>query len=216
MLGLTAIDIAIILAYFGVVLYIGVFVGKRRAKTLGDFFVAGGRWGPFVSFIFVVASVMGGAAAVVVAGGAYRSGLSGIWYYWHPLFAVPIYFLFATIYKRSRVFNAAAFFEMRYGHTVSMLYAVLGIGAVMLDIGGVQLATGKVIAGLTGLTVDQAVIAAGIVAALCIASGGQMSTLLTDMFTGVLILTVYSFMLLPFLWHSTGGFHGLRTLPADV
>jgi hypothetical protein len=28
---------------------------------------------------------------------------------------VPIYFLFATIYKRSRVFNAAALFEMRYG-----------------------------------------------------------------------------------------------------
>jgi SSS family solute:Na+ symporter len=216
MLGLTTGDIAIILAYFAVVLYIGVYVGKKRARTLGDFFIAGGRWGPLVSFIFVIASVMGGSAAVVVAGGAYRSGLSGVWYYWHPLFAVPIYFLFATIYKRSRVFNAAAFFEMRYGHTVSMLYAVLGIAAVMLDIGGVQLATGKVLAGLTGLTVDQAVIAASIVAALCIASGGQMSTLLTDMFTGVLILTVYTFMLLPFLWHSAGGFQGLRTLPAEM
>src|SRR3989449_5693182 len=153
-LGLHPLDVTIIAIYFAVVAYIGIVIGQKKAKSLGDFFIAGGGWGPFVSFIFVVASAVGGSEAVVVAGGAYRSGISGVWYYWHPLFAVPIYFLFATIYKRSRVFNAAAFFEMRYGHTVSMLYAVLGIGAVMLDIGGVQLATGKILSGLTGLSVD--------------------------------------------------------------
>ncbi|MFN0170704.1 MAG: sodium:solute symporter [Bryobacteraceae bacterium] len=215
-LGMAPLDLAILLAYFAVVTYIGVVVGRKRAKSLADFFIAGGQWGPFVSFIFVIASVMGGSAAVVVSGGAYRSGLSGVWYYWHPLFAVPIYFLFATIYKRSRVFNAAEFFEMRYGRGVAMLYAVLGMAALMLDIGGAQLAVGKIIAGLTGLSVDQAVLAASVVAALSIASGGQMSTLLTDMFTGVLILTVYCFMILPYLWNSTGGFQALSQLPPRV
>ncbi len=215
-LGMAPLDFGILLAYFAVVTYIGVVVGKRRAKSLADFFIAGGQWGPFVSFIFVIASVMGGSAAVVVSGGAYRSGLSGVWYYWHPLFAVPVYFLFATIYKRSRVFNAAEFFEMRYGPGVAVLYAVLGMTALILDIGGAQLAVGKIIAGLTGLSVDQAVLAASVVAALCIASGGQMSTLLTDLFTGVLILTVYSFMILPYLWNSTGGFEALRRLPPRV
>src|SRR5262245_53536416 len=69
MLGLAALDIAILVGYFAIVTYIGVVVGKSRAKSLADFFIAGGQWGPTVSFLFVIASVMGGSAAVVVAGG---------------------------------------------------------------------------------------------------------------------------------------------------
>ncbi|MSO21777.1 MAG: sodium:solute symporter family protein [Acidobacteria bacterium] len=215
MLGLHPIDVAIIATYFAIVAYIGIVIGKQKTKNLGDFFIAGGSWGPVVSFIFVVASAVGGSEAVVVAGGAYRSGLSGVWYYWHPLFAVPVYFLFSTIYKRSRVFNLAEFFAMRYGHGVAMLYAFLGMGAVMLDMGTCQLAVGKIVSGLTGLSVDQAVLAASVVAALCVASGGQMSTVLTDLFMGVLVLTVYTFLILPFVWSSADGFHGLRQLPTE-
>ncbi|MBM3801332.1 MAG: hypothetical protein FJW26_03360 [Acidimicrobiia bacterium] len=214
-LGLHAIDVAIIGAYFAIVAFIGIVIGRQKTKSLGDFFVAGGRWGPVVSFIFVVASAVGGSEAVVVAGGAYRSGLSGVWYYWHPLFAVPIYYLFSTIYKRSRVFNTAEFFAMRYGHGVAMVYAFLGMGTVMLDMGTCQLAVGKIVSGLTGLSVDQAVLAASVVAALCVASGGQMSTVLTDLFMGILVLTVYTFLILPFVWHSAGGFQGLRQLPPE-
>ena len=214
-LGLHPIDVTIIAIYFAIVAYIGIVIGQKRAKSLGDFFIAGGSWGPVVSFIFVVASAVGGSEAVVVAGGAYRSGISGVWYYWHPLYAVPVYFLFSTIYKRSRVFNAAEFFAMRYGHSVALLYALLGLCAAMLDIGTCQLAVGKIVSGLTGLSVDQAVLVASVVAALCVASGGQMSTVLSDLFMGVLVLTIYTFLILPFVWTSAGGFHGLRQLPPD-
>ena len=124
--GLHPLDFTAIAAYFIIVTYLGVVVGKRKTKTLADYFIAGGRWGRVVSFIFVFASAVGGAEAVVVGAGAYRSGLSGVWYWWGSLFATPVYFLFSTIYKRSRVFNLAEFFEMRYGKHVAMLYAVLG------------------------------------------------------------------------------------------
>ena len=214
-LGLHPVDVTIIAIYFAIVAYIGIVIGQKRAKSLGDFFIAGGSWGPIVSFIFVVASAVGGSEAVVVAGGAYRSGISGVWYYWHPLYAVPVYFLFSTIYKRSRVFNAAEFFAMRYGHNLAMLYALLGLGAIMLEIGTCQLAVGKIVSGLTGLSVDQAVLVASLVAALCVASGGQMSTVLSDLFMGVLVLTVYTFLILPFVWNSAGGLHGLRQLPPE-
>jgi SSS family solute:Na+ symporter len=215
MLGLHPADVSIIGIYFAIVAYIGIVVGRKKTKNLGDFFIAGGRWGPLVSFVFVVASAVGGSEAVVVAGGAYRSGLSGVWYYWHPLFAVPIYFLFSTIYKRSRVYHLADFFAMRYGHGVAMLYAFMGIGTVMLDMGTCQLAVGKIVSGLTGLSVDQAVLAASVVAALCVASGGQMSTVLSDLFMGVLVLTVYTCLILPYVWSSAGGYHGLRQLPPE-
>ena len=55
-LGIHWFDFTIVIVYFGIVLYIGIFQGVKRTKNLGDFFVAGGKWGALVSFIFVFAS----------------------------------------------------------------------------------------------------------------------------------------------------------------
>ena len=67
-LGIHAVDWLILLVYFSVILYLGVVVGSRKTKSLGDFFVAGGRWGALVSFVFVFASAIAGNEAVVVSG----------------------------------------------------------------------------------------------------------------------------------------------------
>jgi hypothetical protein len=79
-LGIHLIDLLVLLAYFALVLYLGVFLGAQKTKNLGDFFVAGGKWGPLVSFVFVFASAIAGNEAVAVSGQAYTSGLSGVWY----------------------------------------------------------------------------------------------------------------------------------------
>jgi len=75
MMGLHWVDVAVLAAYFIAILYIGVFQGGKQTKTLGDFFVAGGKWGPIVSFIFIFASAIAGNEAVVVAKGGYQGGL---------------------------------------------------------------------------------------------------------------------------------------------
>ena len=80
-LDLHPLDWVVLLAYFVVVTFLGVVVGKRKTKNLGDFFVAGGRWGSLVVFVFVFASAVGGAEAVVVAGATYEGGISGVWYW---------------------------------------------------------------------------------------------------------------------------------------
>ena len=215
-LPLHTLDIVVLLAYFGIVSFLGIVVGKKQTKTLSDFYIAGGKWGPVVAFVFVFASAVGGAEAVVVGAGAYRSGLSGVWYWWNALFGTVIYFLFSTVYKRSRVFNLADFFEMRYGRQVATLYAVVGVGVCILAVGTFELAVGKIISGLSGLSVNQAVLLASVVVAFYVASGGQMSSLLTDLFQGILALTAFSFLLLPYLWEAAGGFEGLRTLPPET
>jgi Na+/proline symporter len=104
-LGVHWLDFTIVVAYFAIILYIGVFQGSKRTRTLGDFFVAGGKWGPVVSFIFIFASAIAGNEAVVVGGQAYDSGLSGVWYWWSFLFATPVYFPFCTYFRRARVYN---------------------------------------------------------------------------------------------------------------
>ena len=214
-IDLHPLDLAILAAYFLIVAFLGVVVGKKKTKNLSDFFIAGGKWGPVVAFIFVFASVVGGAEAVVVAGASYESGLSGIWYWWSGLFGIIIYYLFAPIYKRSRVLNPAEFLEMRYGANVATVYALLVIVLILGNVGLFALAGGKVIAGLTGLSVEQTVIISGVVVAAYIGSGGMMSSLFTDMFQGVMTLTAFCFLLLPFLWQAADGFEGLRQLPPE-
>ena len=74
--GIHLADWGVLAAYFALILYLGVFVGAKQTKNLGDFFTAGGKWGALVSFIFVFASAVAGNEAVVVSAKAYEGGLS--------------------------------------------------------------------------------------------------------------------------------------------
>ena len=212
---LQPLDLAILAIYFVVVTFLGVVVGRKKTSTMADFFIARSRWGPMVAFVFVFASSVGGAEAVVFAGGAYRSGLSGVWRWLAGICGVIVYYLFSTIYKRSRVFNLAEFSEMRFGHKVATFYALYGSLLLLFQAGVFALGGGKSIAGLSGLSVDQAVLLFSFVVAWYLGSGGLMSSLLTDIFQGILALTAFCFLLPPFLWEAAGGFAALRQLPPE-
>ena len=214
--GIHLIDLLVLLAYFGLVLYLGVFLGAKRTKNLGDFFVAGGRWGPLVSFVFVFASAIAGNEAVVVSGQSYTSGLSGVWYWWSFLFATPVYFLFATYYRRARVYNLAEFLEMRYGTGVAALYSVVAGVICLLFIGMFLLAIGKILAGFTGLPLQACIWSISLVVAAYVFSGGMMSALLTDLLQGVMCLLILGFIMLPFVWVEAGGLAALQSLPAET
>ena len=223
MLGLHFLDVIVLVVYFGVVAYLGIYLGAKKTKTMGDFLLAGGSWGPLVAFLFNFSSALAGAEAVVVSAAAYGTqlgnppnGMSGIWLWWSMLFATPVYYLFSVIYKRARVFNVAEFFELRFGQGVASLYAVLGVIVCINFIGLFELGAGKVLAAITGLPIDAAVLACCCVVALYVAAGGTMSSLLTDLFQGILCLVFLSFGLLPFLWDAAGGLSALRELPASV
>jgi Na+/proline symporter len=216
MAGLDPIDIIIIVIYFCIVAYLGLFLGRRKTKTLGDFLIAGGSWGSLVAFLFNFSSALAGAEAVVVSAAAYVSGLSGIWYWWSMLFATPVYFLFSVIFKRARVFNTAEFFDLRFGGGVATLYALLGVLVCMNFIGIFELGAGKVVAAITGISVDSAILLCCTLVALYVASGGAMSSLLTDLFQGVLCLVLLSFGFLPFLWTAAGGWNAVQGLPPEI
>jgi len=213
-LGLHPVDFAIVSAYFGAVLYIGVVQGGKRTKTLGDFFVAGGKWGPIVSFIFVFASAIAGNEAVVVGGQAYESGLSGVWYWWSFLFATPVYFLFSTFYRRARVYNLSEFFEMRYNRSASALYSLVAGTICILFIAMFVLAIAKILSGLLILSQTQCVWLIALIVSAYVFSGGMLSTVLTDILQGLMCLFILSFVMLPFLWFKAGGWPALVSYSA--
>ena len=214
-LGIHWVDFAIVMTYFAVVLYVGVFQGGRRTKTLGDFFVAGGKWGSLISFIFIFASAVAGNEAVVVGGQAYESGLSGVWYWWSFLLATPIYYLFATYFRWARVYNLSEFFEMRYERNASALYSVIAGIICILFIGMFVLAIAKILGGLTTLSRQQCVWIITLIVGAYVFSGGMMSTLLTDVLQGLMCLFILSFIMLPFLWIKAGGWDMLQQYSAE-
>ncbi|MBE7557898.1 sodium:solute symporter family protein [bacterium] len=215
-LGVHPVDFAIVMTYFAVILYVGVFHGGRRTKTLGDFFVAGGKWGALISFIFVFASAVAGNEAVVVGGQAYKGGLSGVWLWWNFLFATPIYYLFATYFRRARVYNLAEFFEMRYGRGASALYSAVAGVICILFIGMFLLAISKILVGLTTLSLPQCIVVITLIVGAYVFAGGMMSTLLTDVLQGLMCLFILSFIMLPFLWIHAGGWPALQALPKET
>jgi Na+/proline symporter len=222
MMGLHWSDVLILALYFAAVLYAGVFQGGRRTKTLGDFFVAGGRWGPVVSFIFIFASAVAGNEAVVVARGGYQGGLSGVWYWWSFLFATPVYYLFSTWFRRARVYNLAEFLAMRYGGAVASLYALLAGFICILFIGMLLLAIGKILGGMVAfhsdfdVNVQICIWVISLIVAAYVCAGGMMSALITDLLQGLMCLFILGFIGLPFLWREAGGLVALRSLPPET
>jgi SSS family solute:Na+ symporter len=215
-LGLHWLDWGILIAYFAAVIYLGVFLGAKKTKNLGDFFVAGGRWGPIVSFIFVFASALAGNEAIVVSSRAYHSGLAGFWMWGNFLFATPIYFVFATYYRRARVYNLAEFVEMRFGTGVAAVYSFVAGIICVLFIGMFLLAVASILGGSLGFSVPTCICITAIVVAAYVYSGGMMSTLITDLLQGLMCLFVLGFLFLPFLWSHSGGFQSLRSLPPET
>lgn len=222
MAGLHGLDVAVLVLYFGVVLYVGIVRGGQRTKTLCDYFVAGSRWGPIASFLFIFASAVAGNEAVVVAKGGYEGGLSGVWYWWSFLFATPVYYLFSTWFRRARVYNLAEFLEMRYGGRIAASYALFAGGLCILFIGMFVLAIGKILGGMLTFHADLDTnvqicvwLIAGVVAAY-VGVGGMMSALVTDVLQGLMCLLILGFLGLPFLWNAAGGFDALLSLPAST
>lgn len=216
------LDWTVLALYFIAVIYFGVVVGGRRTKTLGDFLVAGGKWGPWVSFVFIFASAIAGNEAVVVARGGYEGGLSGVWYWWSFLFATPIYYAFATYYRRARVYSTAEFIAMRYGDKLAGFYGFVAGTLCILFIGMFLLAVGKILAGMLPIFDDPAanvqfhVWLIAVVVGVYVCAGGMMSTLINDIFQGLMCLFILGFIGLPFLWKETGGLDGLRALPVET
>jgi len=214
--GIHIADLIVLLIYFGLVLFLGAFLGTKQTKKLGDFYVAGSKWGAVVSFIFVFASALAGNEAVVVSGKAYHVGLSGVWYWWSFLFATPVYYLFSTYYRRARVYNIAEFFEMRYGTSAAALYSILACAVSILFMGIILLAVGKILVGVTSLPLQVCIWTIVLIVGAYVFSGGMMSALLTDLLQGVMCILILGFVMLPFVWRDAGGLESLKALPVET
>jgi len=214
MLGLSVIDILVLLVYLLGVTLLGIY-SVRKVKKSSDFIMPR-RFGKWMLTMHAFGSGTHSDQAVGVASKTYTSGLSGIWYQWLYLFGTPFYWLFAPIMRRFRALTTADIFELRYNRSVAMLYSIISIAMMITTIGLMLKGSGAVIAGASdgAISSNTAIILMTVLFVAYGTAGGLGAAILTDFVQGILTI-VFSFLLLPSVLNAVGGLEGMRATISD-
>ncbi len=208
--GLKLIDVAMIIAYFAIIQVIGFWVA-RTVKTETDYFLGGRRFGKAVLTMHWLCTGTHSEMAVQVAGATARVGLGGIWYQWMWLFSTPFYWMMAPVTRRLRVTTTGDYFRIRYGRSLEMLYAIVGLTFLGMSIASLLRGAGAAISGATGGAVptEGSVIALAVLFSTYVMAGGLVAAVYTDLLQGLMII-VLSVMLVPAGLKVVGGLAGLH------
>ena len=204
------IDWVIVAAYLIGVTLLGIS-SARRVKTSSNFFISDRQSGKLLMTFFSFGTGTNTDQAIGVASKTYTVGASGIWYQWLWLFSTPFYWLLAPLFRRMRAVTTSDYLLIRYGRSVAVLFAIVGMFQLSINIGVVLKATAALIAPVSGgaISPEMAIIGMTILFVIYGVAGGLNAAILTDAVQGVLTI-VLSFLILPFALNAVGGLEGLR------
>ncbi len=216
---LQAPDYIILLGYFAILIFIGVYFRKyiREAK---DYFAAGAAVPWWLSGISLWMASFSATFFVIYSQIAFKYGLVAMVIAWA---GVPVMIaarlFFAHRWRRARVMTPLGFMEQRYSRLVHQIFVWTGLPFRLIDNALRILATGIFLAPAIGqkwftLNVSMAVV--GLIMIAYSILGGQWAVLVTDFFQFVILcLAVLTFFVLCLA--AVGGFggflSGIRSTP---
>src|SRR3954463_9679836 len=214
-MNLTAIDWAIVAAYFILSTGIGFAFTKKGGESLSEYFLSGRNVTWWLAGASMVATTFAADTPLVVTGFVYNHGVAGNWIWWNMLMSGMLtVFFFARLWRRANVMTDVEFAEIRYsGNRAAFLrgfralYLAIPINLIIL--GWVTRAMIKILTislGLRdvqigGFTVSGEVIAVGICFLVTMSysvAAGMWAVLWTDLvqfvikMSAVIILAVYA------------------------
>ncbi len=152
--GLNALDAGIILLYIVVILWLGKRA-QRRAKTTGDFFLAGRRLGKFYQFFLNFGHATNADQAVAVAREVYRQGIGGMWIQYLVLFLTPFYWFTSAFYRRVRLVTLGDYYTERFqSRFLGAAFAVFTLVMAVIGGGVGFMVAGKTVEALTPKPVE--------------------------------------------------------------
>jgi Na+/proline symporter len=212
--GLHIIDALVVLAYLVAVAGFGLWWSKF-VKTAGEFFMPR-RFGKALMITHAFGAGTASDQAVVVAAQTFKSGISGIWYQWLWLPVTPFYWVIAPIMRRLRAVTTGDAYNLRFGRSVSVLFAIVGIIGLSVKIGLMLKGATALIASSSGGAIDADIAVMVVTATFIIygVAGGLGAAIIADFFQGILTV-VFSFLLLPYVLSDVGGMSGIRETIQD-
>ncbi len=209
------IDWLVIIVYLSSLVVIGVW-SARKIKTASSFFISERNFGKTMMTFFNFGTGTNTDQAVTVVSKTFVSGASGIWYQWLWLFATPFYWLLALLFRRMRAVTTADYLFKRYGQSVAVLFALVGMAQLSVNIGVTLRASSALITAVTDGAISTALAIFALTGLFVFYGvlGGLKAAIITDFIQGILTF-VLSFMILPFVLSAVGGLEGLKTIVND-
>jgi len=214
-MNLSAIDWAIVVAYFALSMGIGVLFTKKGGESVEEYFLSGRNVSWWLAGASMVATTFAADTPLVVTGLVFNNGVAGNWLWWNMLMSGMLtVFFFARLWRRAGVMTDVEFAELRYSGKPAAalrgfraLYLALPINLIIL--GWVTKAMIKILTislglhpvNVLGMTVSGEVIAVGICFVITVAystGAGMWAVLWTDLvqfvikMSAVIILAVYA------------------------
>ncbi len=201
---LTAIDWAIVAAYFLLSAGIGLYFTKRGGESLDEYFLSGRKVSWWLAGGAMVATTFAADTPLVVTGLVASKGVAGNWLWWNFVMSGMLtVFFFARLWRRARVMTDVEFAEVRYsGRPAAFLrgfraiYLAIPINLIIL--GWVTRAMIKILTISLGI---DPILAVGICFVITVAysmAAGLWAVLWTDLIqfvikmSAVIVLAVYS------------------------
>jgi len=139
------VDWLIILLYFLLTMGLGLYLSRRAAKSLVDFFVSGRSLPWWLAGTSMAATTFSIDTPLYICGVVASRGIVGNWEWWSfGISHIILIYIFSRLWRRSEIVTDAELTEIRYGGkmaavlraTKAFLFAVpincIGIGYAML------------------------------------------------------------------------------------
>ncbi len=202
--NLTAVDWAIVAAYFLMSTVIGLMFTRRGGESLNEYFLSGRNVSWWLAGASMVATTFAADTPLVVTGLVVAHGVAGNWLWWNMVMSGMLtVFFFARLWRRANVMTDVEFAEIRYSGAPARflrgfraLYLAIPINLIIL--GWVTRAMIKILTISLGVSPVLAVGICFVITVVYSVAAGLWAVLWTDLIqfvikmSAVIILAVYS------------------------
>lgn len=186
MISLSTFDYILIILFFAITLFIGIWVSKKSGKNSTEFFLSGRSMPWWLLGLSMVATTFSTDTPNLVTDIVRNNGVSGNWVWWAFLITgLLTVFVYAKLWRKSNVQTDIEFYELRYGGKPASFLrkfraVYLGIIFNIMAMSAVTLAAIKIGQIMLGLEPWQTVISAGLITVIFSAVGGFKGVVYTD------------------------------------
>lgn len=186
MVQLSTLDITLIVLFFSITLFVGIYVSKKSGKNSTEFFLSGRTMPWWLLGLSMVATTFSTDTPNFVTNVVRVNGVSGNWSWWAFLLTgILTVFVYAKLWRKSNVSTDLEFYELRYGGKPAKFlrkFRALYLGVIfnVITMSAVTLAAIKIGGIMLGLEPWQTVVSAGLITVLFSAIGGFKGVVYTD------------------------------------
>lgn len=185
---LSAVDAAIIVFYFALVLTIGLYL-QRRAKTGEDFFMAGREMTAWIAGLSFLSANLGSLELMGWAASAYQYGILATHWYW--IGAIPAMLFLSIVmmpfYYISKTHSVPGYLRLRFGESSRALSAISFAFMTVLMSGINMYSMALVMKVVLGWNINFSIWVSSLTVAAYVALGGLRSAIFNEVLQFILI-----------------------------